>query len=617
MARPQSLVPLLFFVAAAWPISAVSDGHVTVSHGISAFGDLKYAPDFAAFEYVNPDAPQGGTMSFRGALASQTFDSLNDFILTGEPAQGLPRLYDTLMVRAYDEPDAVYGQIAETVELPEDRSWAIFNLRPEARFTDGVPLTAEDVVWTFETLKAEGSPRYQIRLKDLVGIEALGPHRVKFTFADDVPTRDLASDVAQIAILPKHYYGEVDFTRSTLEPPVGSGKYVVSDVDAGRSVTYCQVEDYWGADLPVNQGTDNFECFRYEYFLDNTASFEALKSGEYLFHEEFTSATWATAYDFPALDRGWVVQDVISDGRPAGTQGFWFNMRRPQFQDIRVREAIAILFNFEWTNATLFYGLYNRTDSFWENSPMEAEGPPEGAELAVLEPYRAELPEEVFTGAAYVPPISADQPSDRRAIRQAQALLSEAGWEIGDDGMARNAEGKTLELAFLSSSASLERIILPFIENLRRAGVDARFDLIDRAQYEERRQDFDFDMTIARFSMPASPSIELRQLFGSESADQPGTFNLSGLQDPVVDALIDEVIAAETRAELDVRVKALDRVLRAKHIWAPNWTKGSHWLAFWDVFGRPDVKPPYVRGADYWWFDQAKYDALREQGALR
>jgi len=613
--RTPRLVSFALALAAA-PAAFAQD--TTTSHGISAFGELKYPADFPYFDYVNPDAPKGGTMSFRGFLASQTFDSLNLFILDGEPAQGLERLYDTLLVNAYDEPDAVYGQIAESIEYPEDRSWAIFNLRPEARFTDGEPLDADDVVFTFNILKEEGSPRYQIRLKDVAKVEALSPTQVKFTFAEGVATRDMPSTVGLIPILPEHYYADRVFKDSTLEPPVGSGEFVVADVDAGRNVTYCRIDDYWGADLPVNIGKDNFDCFRYEYFADNTASFEALKSGTYLFHEEFTSAQWATRYDFPALDNGWVIREEIGDDRPSGTQGFWFNLRREKFQDIRVREAIGMMFNFEWTNKTLFYGLYDRTDSFLENSPsMQATGPLSGVELAVLEPYRDQLPASVFTDPPFAPIVSSENQVDRSVVRKATALLEEAGWVIGDDGLARNEAGEALTLQFLLASPSLERIILPFIENLKRIGVDASIDKVDFAQYEERQETFDYDMVIARFSMNASPSIELRNLFGSEAADRPSTFNLAGLQDPVVDALIEDIIGAQTRDELDVRVQALDRVLRSKQIWIPNWFKGSHWIAYWDVFGKPDEKPPFVRGENYWWFDQAKFDALKAEGALR
>lgn len=598
---------------------AFADSHsqTITSHGISAFGELKYPADFPHFDYVEPSAPKGGTISFRGTLASQTFDSLNYFILAGEPAQGLPLIYDQLLVRAYDEPDSVYGWLAEKIEYPEDRSWVIFTLREGAVFSDGEPVQADDVVYTLEALKTEANPRYRIQLKDVAEVEALSDREVKVTFNPEAQLRDLISTVGQQAILPKHYYETVPFSESTLDPPIGSGPYVISDVEPGRNITYCRNPDYWGAELPVNIGNHNFECKRYEYFADSTAAFEALKAGVYLFHEEFFSAIWATGYDFPALDNGWVLRETISDDRSSGAQGFWMNMRKEKFQDRRVREAIGLMFNFEWSNETLFYGLYERTDSFWENSNLQAEGMLEGEELAVLEPFRDQLPERVFTEPAYSPPVSTTRKTDRSHVRRANTLLEEAGWIIGSDGVRRNASGDVLSIEILDDGPAFERIALPFIENLKLIGIDASWELIDSAQYEQRQEDFDYDVVIGRFSLPLSPSVELNTLFASESADDPGTFNLSGVKDPVVDALIQEIIAAEDRETLTIRVKALDRVLRDKIIWVPNWYKGSHWLAYWDVFGKPAQKPPYDRGIDYWWFEQDKYDALVAEGALR
>jgi microcin C transport system substrate-binding protein len=416
-------------------------------------------------------------------------------------------------------------------------------------------------------------------------------------------------------ILPAHYYEAVLFEESTLDPPLGSGPYIVTRADPGRSVTYCRNEGYWAADLPVNRGRNNFDCYRYEYFADSTAAFEALKSGAYLFHEENFSAQWATGYDFPALSREWVVKEEIPDARPSGAQGFWFNMRREKFQDRRVREAISMMFNFEWSNETLFYGLYDRTDSFWENSSMQAEGPLAGEELAFLEPFRDGLPATVFSEPAFVPPVSGINTLDRSLARRAGALLDEAGWEVGADGLRRNAAGDTLDVEFLNNSAAFERIILPYVENLRTIGVDASLNTIDFAQYEERQKTFDYDIVSGRFVLPLSPSVELRQLFASESAGQPGTFNLAGLADPVIDDLIEEVIAAPDRATLETRVRAVDRVLRDRLIWVPNWYKGTHWIAYWDVFGRPAEKPPFDRGTDYWWWDAEKADLLRRAGA--
>ena len=601
---------------AVFALPAMAQDTIT-SHGFSTFGELKYASDFAHFDYANPDAPKGGTMSFRGTGASQTFDSLNAFILKGEPAQGLERLYDALMVRAFDEPDAVYGLLAESIEYPEDRSWVIYNLRPEARFADGEPVTAEDVAFTIETLRTEASPVYRVLVEDVETVEVLSPTAAKVIFKEGANTRDLPGNIGQLDILPKHYYETVEFDRSTLEPPLGSGPYVVEDTDPGRSITYCRNPNYWGADLPVTRGKDNFDCYRYEYFADSTAAFEALKSGTYVFHEENTSKVWATGYDFPALEKGWVKQEVIPDGRPGGAQGFWFNLRRPQFQDARVREAIGLMFNFEWSNATLFYGLYGRTRSFWQGSTLEAEGPPEGEELATLEEFRDQLPPEIFSVPAFEPFVSRDRQTDRRALRRASDLLDEAGWEVGSDGLRRNSAGEVLGLDFVYDGPGFERIIIPFVENLKKLGVRAENVLIDAAQMEERQKVFDYDMTVARFVLPLSPSVEMRTLYGSSTADQEGSFNLTGLKDPVVDALIERIIEASDRATLTARVHALDRVLRAKHIWVPNWSKGEHWLAYWDIFGRPETKPTYDRGSDYWWFDQAKYDALKAAGALR
>jgi microcin C transport system substrate-binding protein len=556
-------------------------------------------------------------MSFRGTGASQTFDSLNAFILKGQAAQGLGLLYDSLLVGSADEADSSYGLIAETLEYPEDRSWVIFNMRPEAAFSDGEPITAEDVVFTWQVLVEKGSPSYRIMLRDIENVEALDTHRVKFTFRPDVSTRDLPQLAGGLSILPKHYYDTVPFEESTLVPPVGSGEYVVADVRPGRSIRYCKNPDYWGKDLAPNVGASNFECYVYEYFTDNVAAFEAFKVGEFMFHQEFFSSIWATGYDFPSLQKGWVIKETLEDGSPSGTQGYWFNMRREKFQDPRVRQAIGLMFNFEWTNATLFHGLYNRTDSFWENSPMQAEGLPEGAELALLEEFRDQLAPEIFTEPVYTPPVSGTQQLDRAAIREASRLLDEAGWPVGPGGMRVNAAGETLTVEFVDDNPSFERITNPFVANLRRIGVDARYNQIDAAQMQQRQDDFDYDIVPGRFTMSLSPSLELRQLFSSDAAEAKGSANYSGIADPVVDALIERVIASETRDELDARVRALDRVLRSKHIWVPNWYSGQFLIAYWDVFGRPDTKPPYSRGDAYWWFDQAKYDRLQAEGALR
>ncbi|MCA3450570.1 MAG: ABC transporter substrate-binding protein [Rhodobacter sp.] len=617
--RPQrtSLVAgAAFLILAAFTVAARAETVIT-AHGISTFGDLKYPADFPHFNYVNPDAPKGGRMTFLGTGASQTFDSLNPFILKGEPAQGLTLIYDSLLTGAPDEPNAAYGLIAESLEYPPDRNWVIFNMRPEARFSDGVPITADDVVFTWHALLEQGQPSYKIMLKDIASVEALDPHRVKFTFKPGVATRDLPALAGGLSILPKHYYNTVPFGESTMVPPVGSGAYVIKSADPGRSIEYCRNPEYWGRDLPVSIGAANFDCYVYEYYADRTAAFEAFKAGGYLFHQELSSLIWATGYDFPALTKGWVIRKELADNTPSGTQGFWFNLRREKFADPRVREAIGLMFNFEWTNETLFYGLYKRTDSFFENSPMQAEGLPQGEELAVLEEFRDGLPPEIFTEPAYAPPLSGKTQLDRGNMRKASALLDAAGWKVGADGIRRNAKGEVLSIALIDDTQSFARVIDPFVSNLRKIGIDATFSLVDAAQMQQRKKDFDYDIMTGRFTMSFSPSIELRQIFSSEAATAKGSANLSGIADPVVDALIEKVIQAKTREELDARAKALDRVLRQKGIWVPNWYSGKYLVAYWDVFGQPPEQPPYARGDGFWWSDDAKLGLLKSQGALR
>lgn len=607
---------LLFITALFFAAAAFAEEKIIISHGISAFGDLKYDADFKHFDYVNPDAPQGGTLSMQGTGASRTFDSLNPFILKGEAAQGLGLLYDSLLTGSADEPDSAYGYVAKTLEYPENRQWVIFNMRPQARFADGQPITAEDVVFSHEVLTTKGHPVYSIIYKDIEQVEALGPHRVKFTFVEGANTRDLPAQAGGISILPKHYYETVDFEKSTLVPPVGSGGYEVAEVKPGRSIKYCKIKDYWGAKHPASIGSGNFDCYLYEYFADSTAAFEAFKAGAFLFHEEFFSKIWATEYNFPSLNKGWVIRESIPDGRPSGTQGFWINLRQDKFQDPRVRAALGLLFNFEWSNKTLFYGLYTRTDSFWENSDMQATGLPEGAELALLNEFRDQLPASVFDELAHTPRVSRPDKADRKALRAASKLLDAAGWTL-QNGVRSNSQGKVLTIEIVDDSPAFERIINPFVENLKRVGIDATYALIDPAQHQQRQEDFDYDIIPGRLIMSLTPGEELSSTFGTKGAAAKGTSNFSGIADPVVDALISKIAGAESREDMAVAVRALDRVLRALHIWVPNWFKASHNIAYWDVFGRPEQKPPYDRGViSLWWFDQEKYDKLKSEGAL-
>mgnify|MGYP001794924628 CR=1 FL=1 len=591
---------------------------VTISHGYSAFGDLKYGPDFTHFDYANPDAPQGGTMSQRQLYGASTFDSLNIFIVKGDSAPEVyHHVYDSLMVRAYDEPDALYGLLAETIEYPDDLSYVAFNMRPEARFHDGAPVTAHDVVFTINALKSEGHPFYRNLLSDVVNVAAESDFRVRFDLAPGAGT-SLLGDIAERPILPEHFYNDNPFDESWMTPPLGSGPYEVTGIDQPRTITFCKDDDYWGADLPVNAGRNNFDCYAYEYFADATVGFEAFSAGEYAKRVENRSAQWATGYTFPAIEQGHVRQMVLPDSRPANAQGIWFNMRQPHLQDIRVRQAIEYAFNWEWTNETLFYGNYKRTDSFFENTEMQATGLPEGAELALLEEFRGQLTPEVFTQAPHEPYAGGPTPRDRGGLRAASRLLDEAGWIAGDDGMRRNADGQLLSLALVDDARSLSRVITPFIENLRSIGIDAEFEVVDPSTWTERRQTFDFDMSFISWQVKTNPGAELRAFYGSAAAAAEGSNNLTGLADPVVDALIERAVEAETREDVVTAARALDRVLRSKHIWIGTWHLGAHWVAVWDIFGIPETPAPYDfnRGVDFWWFDEAKYDAIVAAGAL-
>lgn len=591
---------------------------VTVSHGYSTFGDLKYGPDFTHFDYANPDAPQGGTMSQRQVFGTPTFDSLNAFIIKGDGAPEVQmHIYDSMMTASFDEPDALYGLIAETIEYPDDLSYVAFNMRPEAHFHDGEPVTAQDVVFTFNALKTDGHPYYRNLLSDVLTITAETDHRVRFDLAPNAGS-SLPGAIAEVAILPEHFYDDVPFDESWMDIPLGSGPYTITDVDAPRAITFCKDPDYWAADLPVNVGRNNFDCFNYEYFVDDTVGLEAFAAGEYHMRVEYRASSWATGYDFPATQAGWVKQMLIPDGRPANAQGIWFNMRNPVMQDIRVRQALEYAFNFEWTNEVIFYGTYSRNDSFFENTDMEATGIPEGAELALLEEFRDQLAPEVFTEPPHTPYISKPTPRDRAALREAGRLLDEAGWVVGDDGVRRNAAGEPMKLEFPDSSRSLERIMIPFTENLKALGIDAEFEVIDPSSWTQRRQSFDFDMSSTAWAVLSTPGSGLRAFYGSAAAASEGSNNLTGLADPVVDALIERVVVAATREELNNAVRALDRVLRSKHIWIGGWNLGAHRVAVWEIFGRPDEPAPYDfnRGVDFWWFDREKFDGLVAQGAL-
>lgn len=582
-------------------------------HGLSSFGDLKYPSDFKHFDYVNPDAPKGGRLSTIGTAAVLTFNSFNPFVIRDDPAQGLEFLFDSLMARAEDEPDAMYGLIAHSAEVADDKRSVTFFLRPEAKFRDGTAVTAEDVVFSYEMLRdpAKAHPGYSGPLRDVAKGEAIDPHTVRFEFTGD-NVRDLPLIVAGLPILSKAHYADIDFYKPSLDAPMASGPYQIGDYKAGSYISYKRRPDYWAADLPVMRGRYNFDEIRYEYFRDRTAGLEAFKAGAYDLREEFTSKSWATEYNFQHVKDGKVKLLTLPDGRPAGAQGWFINTRREKFADPRVRKALDYAFDFEWTNKNLFYGLYQRTNSYFVNSPMKAEGPPSEAELKLLEPFRDKLPAEVF-GEPYNPPVSDGSGRDRRQLTAASKLLTEAGWTVNEQGVRVNAKGEPLTLEMLMEEPSLEKIFGFYVGKLKSLGIQASIRNIDAAQYQVRLKDFDYDLDMSRFALGPTPGPAMRLLWSSEAARTKGSNNLAGIADPVVDALMETLLNAANRDEMTTAANALDRVLRAGHYWVPQWYKAAHHLAFWDRFSWPAQKPKYARGVqDTWWYDAEKAAKLSQ-----
>jgi microcin C transport system substrate-binding protein len=578
-------------------------------HGMSAFGDLKYPAGFKHLDYVNPNAPKGGTFSQVAAtrVFNQnvlTFNSLNIFILKGDGAPGMELTFASLMARAADEPDALYGVAARAVRISADGLTYRFLMRPGIKFHDGSPLTAHDVAFSLKTLKEKGHPIAQQLLRDLVDAEASDDANVLVRFAPH-RARDVPLFAASLPILSRAYYSNHAFEDTTLEPPLGSGPYQVGRFETGRFIEYERVKNWWGADLPVGRGLNNFDVLRYEFYRDRDVAFEGFTSKTYLFREEFTSRIWATRYDFPAIREGRVKRDVIPDDTPSGAQGWFFNTRREKFKDRRLREAFIYAFDFEWTNKTLMYDSYKRTHSVFQNSDMMAVGKPSREELALLEPFRGKVPDEVF-GEPFVPPVSDGSGQDRGMLRHATALLQEAGFVV-KDGKRVTPQGEPISVEFLIDEPTFQPHHMPFIKNLGTLGIDANLRIVDPVQFRKRVDDFDFDLTVQRFGFSSTPGDSLRSFFSSQAAGMRGSQNLAGMSDPVIDALIEKIIAANDRANLTHACRALDRVIRSGRYWVPHWYKASHWLAYWNVFSRPATKPRYARGIpETWWHDRDK-----------
>ena len=614
-----SLAAALALIA---PQVSAQEPELIVTHAVATFGveDLTYAADFPHLAYVNPDAPKGGEMSLSWSSGGGTFDSLHPYTDQGNPAVLASIFFESLLDSTLDTIGESYCLLCETIAYPQDRSYVIFTLHEAARFSDGTPVTADDVLFSYEILRDEGLPSFRANIPlTLAGAEVLDARRIRFDFNPDSQLRGRIEAAGGLPVFSRasHEASGLPFSDSRLTPLVGSGPYVLGTVDPGRSTVFTRNPDYWGRDLPINRGRHNFDSIRVEYYADAIAAFEGFTAGNYLFRQENSSQNWANSYNFPRLNDGIVIREEIPQGVIASGQSFVFNLRREKFQDPRVREAVALMFNFEWTNQTLFYGLYAPIDSFWENTHLEAEGIVSGAELAVLEPLRGRVPDAVFAEPPFAtPPSDVERTFDRAQARRASSLLEQAGWTPGSDGLLRNAAGQALEVEFLNASPLFDLIINPYVENLRAIGIDARLTRVDGAQLSQRQRDADFDMLTGNFPMGYEPGTGLRLYFGSLGASE-SLFNVAGLADPAVDELLETVIRAETRDEMETATRALDRVLHSLRIRVPQWFNQNAWVAYYNHYRYPETLPPYGIGfLDFWWVDPVAEQALRDQGVL-
>lgn len=577
------------------------------THGIAMHGDLKYPATFEHFSYVNPEAPKGGR--FRTS-ALGTFDSFNPFLVRGNPAAGLGNIWDTLMAASADEPFSQYGLLAESIEVAPDHSAATFVLRENARWHDGKPVTPEDVIWSFETLRDKGQPFYRAYYAGVTAVDKIGPRQIRFQFAHG-GNPELPLIIGQLVVLPKHWWSTRDFSKTSLEPPLGSGPYKIESFEPGRQIRYQRVDDYWGAGLAVNRGRHNADTLEIDYYRDGTVALEAFKAGEYDFRAENMSKAWATSYKIPAVSEGRLVRQAVPNGRPSGMQAFVMNARRSKFADPRVRQALGELFDFPWSNQALFYGQYTRTRSFFDNSELAAIGLPEGAERATLEAVRDQIPPQVFTDV-YDPPTTDGSGNIRANLKKAHTLLLAAGWKIDPNTrkLSNTKTGENLDFEILLVAPEFERVVLPFKKNLERLGMETTVRTVDAAQYRRRMDSFDFDMTVGSFPQSLSPGNEQRDYWGSAFARQNGSRNLIGIEDPAVDTLIEGIVRAPTRDDLVARVRALDRVLQWNHWVIPQWHIAQDRIAYWNKFGMPDTVPLMGVQTDTWWVDRKREEAL-------
>lgn len=598
-----SLRSTLGHCSAVMLLSLASLAQAAPQHALTLYGEApKYPANFTHFDYANPDAPKGGTLRQAGFGG---FDSLNPYINKGVSADDLGLIYDTLTAHSLDEPFTEYGLVAKQIEKAPDNSWVRFYLRPEAHFNDGQPITAQDVKFTFETLVSKGAPAYKAYYADVDRVEIEGPLTVRFVFKH-AGNRELPLIIGQLPVLPKHWWADKDFSKGNLDVPLGSGPYTISDVQAGRSITYARVKDYWGKDLAVNRGFYNFDKMRVDYYRDNTVALQALKAGQFDYWLETSAKNWATAYDSSAVANGQLIKEEIANFNPTGMQGFIFNIRRPLFKDPRVREALGLLFDFEWANKQLFNGAYTRTDSYFDNSELAATGLPSAGELKILEPLREQIPAKVFTDE-FKNPVTDASGMIRDQQRRAYQLLQEAGWRVKDDKMV-DIDGNPVSIEFLLVQTEFERVLLPYKRNLADLGIDLVIRRVDVSQYINRLRSRDFDMIVGGFGQSNSPGNEQREYWYSSSADNPGSRNFIGLKDPAIDKLVDGLINADSREKLIDHTRALDRVLLWGHYVIPNWHITTWRVAYWHKLEHPKVTPQYDIGLNTWWFRDVKAD---------
>ena len=598
-------------------LAAQAASQETETHGLSIFGDLAMPEGFSHFPYVNPDAPKGGEISLQVSATAgnqnfTTFNTLNIYILKGDGAAGMGAIFNSLMAGSGDEPDSMYGLLARAVRVSADKTVYRFLLRKEARFHDGSRLTARDVAFSLNLLKTKGHPSIRQTLRDLDAAEAEAEDIVMVRLKPQ-HSREAILIIAGQPVFSAAYYTSHPFDETSLQPPLGSSAYKVGAFDTGHFISFDRVPDYWGKDLAVNVGQANFDRIRFEYFGDRKVAFEAFKSGVFTFREEFTSSVWATGYDFAAVKDGRIIRATLPDESPMGTQGWFLNVRRDKFKNPKIRQAIGLAFDFEWTDANIMYGVYARTTSFFQNSPMAAQGSPAPEELALLEPFRSELDPSVF-GEVYVPPVSDGSGQDRELLRRASQLFSEAGCKRTGT-LLTLPDGKPFEIEFLDFDNALEPHTAPFIKNLKLLGIEARYRVVDAAQYKRRLDDFDYDVVTSRFGLGLTPGEGMRSTFGSEAASLPGSRNVSGIANKVVDALIEKALVAETREQLTFICRAIDRILRSGHYWVPMWNKPNHLVAYWDLFNRPGRSPRYEIGVvSTWWYDEEKAKRIHSAG---